>query len=177
MEQIMEVIKRRASVRAYLDKPLPEEVIGSILEAAKHAPTARNLQELEYRVITNKALMQRASDTITAALAEQGQPMQPKYRPSFFYGAPLLILIIGPQDNHWIYSDAALSAQNIMLYATSINLGSCFIGMTRFMESDKNIMDELHIAEGLKIAAAVICGYPSEKPLPPEKKLNAEFFK
>ena len=176
MEQILDIIKRRASVRAYLDKPLPEEVITNIMEAARHTPTARNLQELEYKIITNKALIQKASDSVAAALAEQDRPVQPKYRPSFFYSAPLLIIIAGPRDNYWVNTDAALAVQNIMLYATSIDLGSCFIGMARFIESDPKMIEELHIAGDMRIAAAVVCGYPNENPAPIEKILNVEFF-
>ncbi len=63
-----------------------------------------------------------------------------------------------------------------MLYATSIDLGSCFIGMAKLLERDKNLLKALHIADDRNIVAAVICGYADEKPEPREKKLNAEFF-
>jgi nitroreductase len=177
MVQIMEVIKKRISIRAYKDKSLPDDVINSILEAAKNAPSARNLQQLEYKVITNKDLIKRTSDVIAATLKQDGRTMQFPDRPNFFYAAPLLIIITGPEDNQWIYSDAGLAAQNIMLYATSVNLGSCFIGMTRFIEKDEKMLKELHISEGMRIAAAVVCGYSNEKPLPKEKSLKAEYFK
>ena len=176
MEQILDIIKRRASIRAYLDKPLPEDIVNSIMEAARYTPTARNMQELEYKVITNKALIQKASDTIAAAMTAQGRPVQPRHKPSFFYGAPLLIIIAGPRDNYWVNTDAALAVQSIMLYATSLNLGSCFIGMARLIENDPKMIEELHIAADMRIAAAVICGYPNEKPAPVEKNLNVEFF-
>ena len=56
-------------------------------------------------------------------------------RPSFFYNAPLLLLITGPKENPWSDSDAALAVQNVMLFATSIGLGTCFIGMARLIEN------------------------------------------
>ena len=174
MEPIMDIIKRRMSIRAYQDKPLTQETIEAIMEAARHAPSARNLQQLEYKVITNRDLIQEASDSV-AAVAGQSMPGMPA-RPSFFYHAPLLILITGPAGNQWISSDAALAAQNIMLYATSINLGTCFIGMASLIEKDANMRRKLHIADDRKIAAAVVCGYPAEKPAPKEKNLKVEFF-
>ena len=70
----MEIIKARKSIRAYQDKPLPREVVKDILEVAKYAPTARNLQQLEYKVITNKDLMSKLSDGIAAALQKEGMP-------------------------------------------------------------------------------------------------------
>jgi nitroreductase len=176
-DKILDLIKKRMSIRAYLDKELPDDAVKSILEAAQHAPTARNLQQLEYKVITNKDLIKRVSDSIKAVLKKENQGAQFPDRASFFYGAPLLIIITGPAENHWIYSDAGLAAQNIMLYATSLDLGSCFIGMTRFIEQDPKILKELHIGAGSKIAAAVVCGYPAEKLAPKEKKLNAEYFR
>ena len=175
----MEIIKKRMSIRAYKDKPLPGDVIDNILEAARHAPSARNLQQLEYKVITNKALITRLSEGITAALKQEDSPYKapPSFRPGFFYNAPLLIIVTGPKENRWSAADAALAVQNIMLCATSIGLGSCFIGMARFIQRDKKLLEELHISEDRNIAAAVICGYADEKPAPKEKKINVEFFK
>jgi nitroreductase len=178
VESILEIIKKRVSVRAYQNKALPGKTIEAILEAARYAPSARNLQPLEYLVITNKGLIARLSDGIEAAV--KGQGMSPKGPPGrrtgFFYGAPLLIIITGPKDNIWSASDAALAVQNIMLYATSIGLGSCFIGMARFIERDEALLRELHIPADRHIAAAVICGYPSEQPPAKEKRMKAEFF-
>jgi nitroreductase len=178
MKTIMEIIKARKSIRAYKDKTLPGEVVNSILEAAKYAPTARNLQELEYKVITSKATMTKLSEGILAAIQKEGMPLKgpPGAHPDFFHGAPLLIIVTAPKDNMFALSDAALAVQNIMLYATSIDLGSCFIGMAKLIERDKNLLKMLHIAENMNIVAAVICGYPVENPEPKEKKLKAEFF-
>jgi nitroreductase len=178
MEKIMDIIKKRVSVRAYKDKPLPKDVVNSILEAARYAPTARNLQELEYKVITSKALIKQLSDGIGNALKGGGLPLKgpPGARPDFFHDAPLLIIITAPKANMFSASDAALAVQNIMLYATSIDLGSCFIGMAKLIESDKKLLKSLHISDDSNIAAAVICGYADEKPEPKEKKMNAEFF-
>jgi nitroreductase len=178
MDTLMDIIKKRKSIRKYQDKPLPKKVVNDILEAARYAPTARNLQELEYKVITNKALIKKLSDGIVAAIQKGGMPLKgpPGGRPSIFHDAPLLIIITAPKDNHFGDSDSALAVQNIMLYATSINLGSCFIGMAKLLERDKNLLKLINIPNDRNIAAAVICGYPDENPAPKEKKMNAEFF-
>ena len=54
MENLMEIIKERKSVRAYKDEPLPKDAVAAILEAGKYAPTARNMQQLEYKVIPTR---------------------------------------------------------------------------------------------------------------------------
>jgi nitroreductase len=178
METIMDIIKKRKSIRVYKDKPLPEDIISKILEAAKYAPTARNMQELEYKVVTGKALMTGLSDGIMKAVQQEGMPLKgpPGARPDFFHSAPLLILITAPKDNHWAPTDGALAVQNIMLYATSQNLGSCFIGMAQFINRDAASLKTLHIADNRHIVAAVICGYPDEDTPPREKTQQAEFF-
>ena len=178
MESLMDIIKKRKSIRKYKDKPLPKDVVDSILEAAKYAPTARNLQQLEYRVITNKALVNKLNEGIAAAIQKEGLPLKgpPGAKHNFFYGAPLVIIIIAPKDNHFALSDSALAVQNVMLYATSIDLGSCFIGMARLIQRDENLLKELKIGNDMNIVAAVICGYPDEDPAPREKKQKAEFF-
>jgi nitroreductase len=178
MKTLMEIIKSRKSIRAYQDKPLPKQVVKDILEAAKYAPTARNMQELEYRVVTNKTLMDTLSKGIADALQKEGLPLKgpPGAKPDFFHSAPLLILVIAPSDNAWAATDAALAVQNILLYATSIDLGSCFIGMARLIEKDKGLCKLVNIPDSMSIVAAVICGYPDEDPAPREKKQTAEFF-
>jgi nitroreductase len=178
MDNLMEIIKKRRSVRAYQDKKLPKKIVGNILEAARHAPTARNQQELEYKVITNKALIQKLSDGISDAIKRDGLPLKapPTRRPNYFYNAPLLLLITAPKENHWGQADAALAVQNVMLYATSIGLGSCFIGMARMIQRDEGLLQELHIIADRHIVAAVICGYPEGWPEEKEKKMSAEFF-
>ncbi|HSW57515.1 MAG TPA: nitroreductase family protein [Dehalococcoidales bacterium] len=183
MNSVMDAIKKRISIRAYQEKPLPEDVITSLLEAARYAPTARNAQQLEYKVITSQALSKKLSDRIMAALHKEiaAMPVPPTMpppppRPHIFYFAPLVIIIAGPKDNLWIDSDAALGVQNIMLYAASIGLGSCFIGMARLLEKDSEMLGELRIKDDQRIAACVVVGYPDEKPAPKEKKLKAEYF-
>lgn len=173
---MLEIIKKRRSIRAYKNKPLSKGTIGLLLEAAKHAPTARNLQQLEFKVITNKGLVKKISDRITSIVRKRYPAIQMRDRTNLFYDAPLLMIIAGPKENTWICSDAALAVQNIMLYATSIDLGTCFIGMARLIEEDKELMRELHVSDDKKIAAAVIVGHPNETPAEKEKTMNAEFF-
>lgn len=179
MKTVLDVIKARKSIRSYQDKALPDDIVKDILEAAKNAPTARNMQELEYKVITSKALIAKLSEGIAAAMQSEGMPLKgpPGDKPNFFYGAPLLVIITAPKDNAWVTVDAGLAAQNIMLYATSIDLGSVFIGMAKLIEKDEGMLKPLNIKDDMTIVAAVICGYPAENPEPKVKNLKAEFFK
>lgn len=178
MDNLMEIIKKRRSVRAYQDKPLPKKTIGAILDAARYAPSARNLQPLEYKVITNKSLIKKLSDGISEAIKQGGFSLKapPNVRLNYFFNAPLLIIITAPKENTFALSDAALAVQNIMLYATSIGLGSCFIGMARLLMRNESLLKELNLGEDKNIVAAVICGYPDGWPEEKEKRMKVEFF-
>jgi nitroreductase len=178
MNQIMEAIEKRRSIRTYKDRPLSREIIDSLLEAAKYAPTARNLQQSEYKVITGRDRIKRISDKIVAQVKKEEPQIQLSERAqhNLFYDAPLLVIITGPKDNNWTYTDAALAAENVMLYAASIELGTCFIGWARQIDRNEELQSELHITNDRTVAAAVICGYPDEKPTEKERKMNAEFF-
>jgi nitroreductase len=178
MDNLMEIIKKRRSVRAYLDKPLPKETVSAILEAARYAPSARNLQPLEYKVITSKALIKKLSEGISEAMKKEGYPLKapPSVRLNYFYNAPLLIILTALKENTFAVSDGAIAVDNVMLYATSIGLGSCFIGMARLIMRSPELMKEINIADDKNIVAAVICGYPDGWPEEKEKKQTAEFF-
>jgi nitroreductase len=177
VSQFIDVVKRRRSIRAYKSKSLSSGAIDSILEAAKYAPTARNLQQLEYKVITNKDLIKKISDRIVAVVKKNHPSFQLRDTNNLFHDAPLLMIITGPKENTWIFSDAALAVQNIMLYATSIDLGTCFIGMARFIDEDEELLRELHVSSDRRFAAAVVCGYPDEMPAEKEKKITVEVFR
>ena len=174
MNEVMEAIKKRRSIRVYKDKPVPRDVIDSLLEAARYAPSARNLQQLEYKMITNKQLIKDLSIAINTAVKKDNPSAEDKS--DFFHEAPLVIIITAPKENKWSSHDAAIAAENMMLYAASINLGSCFIGMARFIDKDDEIRRKLNITDDRLVAAAIVCGYANEKPPEKEKKLNVEFF-
>ncbi len=178
MSELMTIIKARKSIRAYQAKPLPKEVVKAVLEAARYAPTARNAQELEYRVITSQSLIEKLSAGIIVSMQKEGMPFMgpPGAKPDFFHGAPLLLIVTAPKDNYWAAVDSGLAVQNVMLYAASVDLGTCFIGMAKLIEKDKNLLKLLHIEDNMSIVAAVICGYPAENPPPKDKKLTAEYF-
>jgi nitroreductase len=178
MKTIMDIIKARKSIRAYKDKTVPKNIINDILEAAKHAPTARNMQELEYKVVIGKALINKISEGMTKAMMQSGMP--PKGPPggshNHFHNAPVVIIVTAPKDNIWAAVDAGIAMQTMLLYATSVDLVSCVIGMARIIEKDSELVKLLHINDNMTVLGAVVCGYAAENPEPKEKKLNAEFI-
>ena len=117
------------------------------------------------------------SDKIVEVIKKRNPSMKMREGPdTIFHLAPLLIVITSPKDSDWAICDASVAIQNMMLYAKSIGLGSCFIGMSRFINEDKEMLAGLNITDDKKVVAAMICGYPDEEPEMKEKTIKTEFF-
>lgn len=168
MNQILNAIKNRRSIRKYKNKPLNKEQIEEVIQAGRLAPSARNMQNWHFTVVTNKNLIKQMSEYVVGKTIED-----PKYHfvrersktlsDPIFYSAPVVIFITADADK-WSAINCALAAENMMLYAHSIGVGSCFIGMARFIEGSNEIMQNLNLPEGHEIYATLIFGYADEKP-------------
>ena len=133
---VLEAIHTRRSVRKYLDKPVEWDKIGTILDAGRMAPTAGNLQPYRFIVVNDPGKIK----LIAEACSQQ----------YWIEGAPVLILIViwlkkvkefyGERGvDVYAVQDAAVAAQNMMLAAHSLGIGSCQIGMARFVMDEKDL--------------------------------------
>jgi len=88
-------------------------------------------------------------------------------RPDYnlFFNAPLLIMIFAHPDSFSPQYDCSLAAQNMMLAATSLDLGSCWIGLAAPVEQVRTLMDKLGVPDGYRLIAPLIFGHPSRDPL------------
>ena len=167
---VLEAIKSRRAIRSYEDKPVPESAIQTMLEAATYAPSAINVQPWKFTLITNRAEMKRLSDLakpgLIRALPDVGDEglVSLKKRlsdPNFniFYNAPLLIFVSGVKSPYAVY-DCSMAAQNMMLAAYTLGIGSCWIGTAVPAANNPNVKSTLGIPEDHDVHAAVIFGYP-----------------
>ena len=160
---ISEAIAKRKSVRAYLDKPVLADDLEKIVEAGRWAPNAGPFQ---ISVIRNAGLRQRINDrTLDAMVRSDNEFLQqraslPGYQP--IYGAPVLILLSGPADVPHSLRNTALAAENMLLEATGLGLGSCYLVSPTLAlngESSRDLAQEAGIPDGFALQCAVIVGY------------------
>jgi nitroreductase len=163
MMNVSEAIAKRKSVRAYEDKPIPADVLKRIVEAGQWAPNAGLFQ---ISVIQNAGLRQRINDRALDAMVHSGNEFAqqraslPGYQP--LYGAPVLILLSAPTDAPFGTANTALAAENMLLEATELGLGSCYlVSPTRALngESNHDLAREAGVPEGYTVQCAVIVGY------------------
>lgn len=161
--KISEAILGRESVRAYLDKPVSNDDLEKIIEAGRWAPNAGPFQ---ISVIRNASLLKKINDSTHKAMLESGiefaqkRASLPGYQP--LYGAPVLILLSAPVDLPNSPFNSALAAGNMILAATGLGLGSCFLlSPTRLFNAKPNIeLDkEAGIPEGHKLQCAIVVGH------------------
>ena len=120
--EFADIIEKRYSVRGYLDKEVEKEKLEYILNAATLAPTGVNAQPFKVYVI----------DTY-----KHRDELKEIYKAKWFTEAPLVLCVVAEKDEAWtrpwdnfnIYQiDAAIVMDHMILAATDVGLGTCFIG-------------------------------------------------
>jgi len=177
MNEIIKTIKERRAIRAFKDRPIEKEKIQQIIEAGTWAPSARNLQPWKFIIVTNRQLIKEMGVRIQEKVIGNARYSFVKERAktnedAIFYSAPLVIFIFGDENNKWSTIDCSLTAQNMMLAAHSLGIGSCPIGMARFVKDERDIIKELDFPEDYELVLTIAFGYPDEKPEPKERNKN-----
>lgn len=163
---MLDLLKKRRSIRKYKDQVVEKEKIDQIIKAALLSPTSKNSRPWEFMVITNKETLQELSYA-----KETGG--------SFLKDAPLAIVIIGdPQKSTVWVEDTSIAATIIHLMAENLNLGSCWVQIRNRNHSPNKTANEfakelLNIPAEKEVEAIISIGYPDEvkKPHDEEKLL------
>ncbi len=158
--EVFECILSRHSIRSYEKRDVPNELIGKIIEAGIHAPSAGNLQPWEFIVVKDERLKKELA---LAAL-----------RQKHVEDASVIIVVCADQEksgekygergkNLYCIQDTAAAIENMLLVANSLGLGSCWVGA---FEEDR-VRELLHIPSRLRPVALITIGFPIpyQKPL------------
>lgn len=166
----MDVIYTRRSVRKYTDKPVEREQIVKLIDAAIQAPSAMNSQPWAFAVLQDGNALKELSDRSKLCLLAMLDklPALQGYKaalesPDFniFYGTTTLVAICAkPNMSPNAGTDCALAAQNLMLVAREMGLGTCWIGFASLYLNTAEGKRELNIPEDYTVVAPLIVGYP-----------------
>jgi nitroreductase len=156
----------RRSVRAYSPEPVDALTLRALLAAAVRAPTAMHGEPWQFVIVHNPELLKRLSARAIEGLAAEavhlGAGRDILSQPGFnvFYDARSLIVICAKSDGKFANADCWLAAQNLMLTAYAMGLGSCVIGMAVPMLNLPEVKLELGIPPGSTAVAPIIVGKP-----------------
>ena len=171
--EVLKAITSRRSVRDFTDQRVERATVAALIEAATHAPSAVNQQPWAFAVVQDKLLLKSYSDRAKLLIAKtlDLSSMPPQLRtmladPTFniFYNAGTLIVICAkPLGQHpdW---DCCFAAQNLMLAAVGMQLGTCPIGFAWPLLEQSDVRAELKIAPEFIPVLPVIVGYPTATP-------------
>jgi len=169
-----EAIYGRRSVREYTSEAVDEETIRRLIEAAVQAPSATNAQPWTFTVVRDQDLLDRVSEGAKAyLLAAPGGWLSDRQRtrladPAYhiFHHAPVLILISGLAPAPWVVENCALAAENLMLAAHGVGLGTCWIGYAQGYLNTPEGKDALGLPAEWVPVAPLIVGFPTTLPPP-----------
>lgn len=165
--EFIDVVKKRRSIRAYKPDPVEPEKIAFILEAARQAPSWKNLQCWRFMVITSEekrfAVAGVFSPTNPGAKALQQAPVV-----VVLCAAPVESEVWDGKDFYML--DAGLAMEHLVLAATDQGLATCWQGLF----DEANMRQILGVPEGFRVVAITPLGYPGQERDPRPRKSLAD---
>jgi nitroreductase len=152
--ELFEAIRKRRSIRAFTDEAIPREHLETIVDAGRLAASGHNHQPWQFIVITDKAMM--AKFTGAADWIEQS--------------SAVIAVVMDSSSTFWV-EDGSAAVTNIMLAATALGYGSCWIGGNTQKHEDK-FKQLLGIPAEKRLLTFLPLGVPAESPTKEKKSLD-----
>jgi nitroreductase len=153
-DEFYKLTKQRRSVRWFLNKPVPREILDKAILAANQAPSACNRQPFEFRIYDDPELLKEVV----------GYPMGIK---GYGHSIPVLIVIVGnldayfeERDRHVMYIDASLASMSLMLALETLGLSSCSINWPDIESLERKMENFLKIEKYQRPIMCMGIGYP-----------------
>jgi len=159
----LELTKKRYSVRKFKDQPVEREKLLQVLEAARNAPSACNLQPWHFIVVTEEKMKNEVAAT---------------YPRDWFKKAPVVIVACGDHAVSWKRADGkdhcdvdlAIAIEHLTLAAAELGLGTCWVCAF----DAKRCHEVLALPDNLEVIALIPLGYPDGETIPEKKRKSLE---
>ncbi len=180
MNPVIEAINNRRSIRSYETKPIPKDIINTIIEAGNRAPftSITRSQPWRFVVIEDPEFKQKLLQTTLPFWKKCTEGMKETYPEIYkmgmslyeamddpkdvvYYNAPVIIFVIGPANNA---VSCALACENIMIAAQSFGLGSCYVGFGSMVKGNADVVQALELTDDEQIYGPIVLGYPKVNP-------------
>lgn len=178
MNQTIENIITRRSVKKYTDQQVPLELVEQVVKAGTYAPSGMNMQSAKIIAVTNKDLRDRLSRINLDIIMGKNMNTSSGHSDPF-YGAPVVLVVLAKKDVRTNIYDGTLVMENMMIAAQSLGLGSCWIHRAKETfetEEGKKILAELGIADEYIGIGNCILGYAAPDALKPQTPRKDDFI-
>jgi len=154
MNDFIKLIKERRSIRRYTDRPIEKRMLEEIVDCGRLAPSAKNIQPWHFIVVTDKEKLSKIAELVPWGY--------------FIKDSGACVVVCGEKGVKRFREDCCLAAENIMLAAKALGIGSCYVAA---LEKDVGgVKDLLKIPENIEIVCFISLGYFEENPEARDKK-------
>ena len=168
--EIYEAITRRRTIRRFAQRPIPFKALEKLIRGARLAPSAANLQPLEYLVVDDQQTLPSVFATLkwAAYIAPAGDP-PPGFRPVVY-----IVILVNKSIRDSDYErDVGAAAENILLAAWEEGIGTCWMTSVE----RKKLRKSLEIRESHIIDSVIALGYKAEEPRIEELTNSVRYWK
>jgi nitroreductase len=161
MNQVIDVIKKRRSVREFEPKPVPGKIIRDILDCARLAPTALNIQPWLLGAVTDVVLKREIAD-----MTDHGK---------FIKDCAVCFAVFADSTEKYFLEDGCAATDNILLACKAYGIASCWVAGHKKGYVD-SIRELLKVPEPYTLVSLIAAGYSNARPSPPKKPLDEVMF-
>nr|MCK4929784.1 nitroreductase family protein [Nanoarchaeota archaeon] len=154
MNEVIRAIKKRRSYRSYQDKEISKDILEEIIDCARLAPSANNIQPWEFVVVTDKEILKKI-----ASITDYGK---------FIKNAGACVIVLC-KDTKYYLEDGCATTENILLAAESFGIGSCWVAGDKKHYCNK-ILELVGAPKGYKLVSILSLGYYDKEEKPHGKR-------
>jgi len=171
MEEIYKIITQRRTIRKFKSKKIPLDILKKLINCARLAPSAGNLQPLEYIIVNDKKLCAKIFPYLRWAVY-----IHPKGTPSFKERPSSYIVVLVDMEKankEYFPYDVGAAVENILIFAWSLGIGSCWM---KSIDKDK-IAKILKVPSHIMVDSVISLGFKAESPIIEKFKDSPRYWK
>lgn len=167
--KVYDAILLRRSIRRFTQDPIKIDLLKKFVNAGRLAPSAANLQPLEFFIVNDKKLCLKIFQTLSWAGYIRPKWIPPKEeRPTAY-----IIVLVTDVNNKYYLRDVGVATENIILAAEEENIGSCILCK---IEREK-IREILKIPKNIEVDSVIALGYKAEQPVIEDMRESIKYWR
>ncbi|MDD5217585.1 MAG: nitroreductase family protein [Candidatus Omnitrophica bacterium] len=144
--ETLEAVAKRASVRDYMNQPVPRDILEKLVDAGRRAPSARAVEPWEFVVITERGTLDTLAGIISTGV---------------FLKQATACIVVFCQDTKYYLEDGSAATENILIAAADLGLGACWIAGDKKPYAAQ-VCELLGGTPDLKLVSLISVGWPAE---------------